>query len=106
MTTREFCYWLQGFFELIGEQIPTLSERRAQCIKNHLDLALKVDTADSPTRDYCVEMKAFLTWAGANPPTAMMCRKLNDLFSHAIDPSYPGDQQELNALHGETAMRC
>ena len=36
MTSREFCYWLQGMYELNG--LPTLDERRTRMIKNHLDM--------------------------------------------------------------------
>lgn len=37
MTSREFCYWLQGFFEM-GYPIVNLSPTQIQMIKNHLDL--------------------------------------------------------------------
>jgi hypothetical protein len=36
MTAREFCYWLQGMFELNGA--PSLDERQTRMIKNHLDM--------------------------------------------------------------------
>lgn len=36
MTSREFCYWLQGMFELNGA--PSLDERQTKMIKNHLDM--------------------------------------------------------------------
>ena len=36
MTSREFCYWLQGMFELNG--LAVLDETRTRMIKNHLDL--------------------------------------------------------------------
>jgi len=34
MTSRDFCYWLQGLFEL--SETKTLSEQQVQIIKNHL----------------------------------------------------------------------
>lgn len=37
MTSREFCYWLQGFFEM-GGPVVSLNPTQIQMIKNHLDL--------------------------------------------------------------------
>lgn len=34
MTSRDFCYWLQGLFEL--SETKTLSEQQVQIIRNHL----------------------------------------------------------------------
>lgn len=36
MTSREFCYWLQGLFELTDTS--TLTERQVNLIKKHLQL--------------------------------------------------------------------
>lgn len=45
MTSRDFCYWLQGFFELSmagdpGLEIP-LSNQKVNMIMNHLNLVFK-----------------------------------------------------------------
>jgi len=37
MTSRDFCYWLQGFFELKPSQAG-LSPRQIKMIRKHLDL--------------------------------------------------------------------
>jgi hypothetical protein len=37
MTSRDFCYWLQGFFELQGGN-QALTPEQIQIIKNHLKL--------------------------------------------------------------------
>lgn len=34
MTSRDFCYWLQGYFEISGEK--TISGDQAEAIKAHL----------------------------------------------------------------------
>lgn len=39
MTSRDFAYWLQGFFE-ISEQA-TLNENQVKMIKKHLNLVFK-----------------------------------------------------------------
>jgi hypothetical protein len=36
MTSRDFCYWLQGFFELEG--VTELSQEQSECIARHLAL--------------------------------------------------------------------
>ena len=36
MTSRDFCYWLQGFFEISDSE--TLSPRQLEVIKNHLSM--------------------------------------------------------------------
>ena len=36
MTSRDFCYWLQGCFEITGSS--QLDERQVQIIKNHLNM--------------------------------------------------------------------
>ncbi len=37
MTSRDFCFWMQGFFELRGEDAPITAEQAA-CIQKHLAL--------------------------------------------------------------------
>ena len=41
MTTRDFCYWLQGLFELV--ETKTLDEKQTQMIKNHLKIVFLVE---------------------------------------------------------------
>lgn len=45
MTSRDFCYWLQGFFELnnsdLNKSIDSLSREQVQCVRNHLAMVFK-----------------------------------------------------------------
>lgn len=47
MTSRDFCYWLQGYFEILGvdknkENVgQSLSIEQTNCIKNHLAMVFK-----------------------------------------------------------------
>jgi hypothetical protein len=47
MTSRDFCYWLQGYFEIActdknKEQIAkSLSYEQTECIRNHLNMVFK-----------------------------------------------------------------
>lgn len=40
MNSRDFCYWLQGFFEMRESSAP-ITEKQAEMIKNHLNLVFK-----------------------------------------------------------------
>lgn len=39
MTSRDFCFWLQGFFEVTDPK--QITEQQTQLIKNHLNLVFK-----------------------------------------------------------------
>lgn len=39
MTSRDFAYWLQGFFEIYEPQ--TINKQQVEIIKNHLNLVFK-----------------------------------------------------------------
>lgn len=49
MKSTEFCYWLQGFFEL--SETNSLSERQTEIIKNHLKLVFKYEIDPSYSDD-------------------------------------------------------
>lgn len=38
MTPQEFCYWLQGYFELSGEGSKSINEYQVNQIRNHLNM--------------------------------------------------------------------
>lgn len=39
MTSRDFCYWLQGYFEIAGDGI--LTENQVAIVRKHLALVFK-----------------------------------------------------------------
>lgn len=44
MTSRDFCYWLQGYFEIYEvshTSVGTLNENEIKVIKNHLNMVFK-----------------------------------------------------------------
>jgi hypothetical protein len=52
MTSRDFVYWLQGYFEILdpknqGGALP-LGPMQAQCIREHLALVFKHELAPKP----------------------------------------------------------
>lgn len=36
MTSRDFCYWLQGFYEIIGGAAAGLTAEQSEIVKRHL----------------------------------------------------------------------
>lgn len=40
MTSRDFCYWLQGYFELKGKE-STLSTEQVAVVKKHLAMVFR-----------------------------------------------------------------
>ena len=50
MTSRDFCYWLQGFFELRGKE--DMSSEQVECVAKHLALVFKheIDPSAGPPK--------------------------------------------------------
>lgn len=44
MSPNDFCYWLQGFFEISGAK--TLSENELQVVRDHLSVVFEKRTPD------------------------------------------------------------
>jgi len=49
MTSRDFCFWLQGYLEIgaAGDDVPVLSAEQVECVKRHLALVFQRETASS-----------------------------------------------------------
>ena len=124
MKATEFAYWLQGYFEInsasssplgiggMGAWETGLSEDQAQAV---MDKAATVKVGQGPAEAQAglfvaYAIKAFMG-KSYEAGTAELKQKLHDLFVHAIDPSYEGDQTQLNQLHKPNGgngpvMRC
>lgn len=50
MTPQNFCYWLQGFFEISGTTATTLNQEQIKMIKSHLRLVFR-DSIDPSMGD-------------------------------------------------------
>ena len=90
MNTVDFCYWLQGFFELRDDS-NQLTDNQINIIKNHINLALlhekpKVkythENQLNPT-DFCYWLQGCLSFN--NVSTTDIERKLHNVFLHTID---------------------
>lgn len=119
MKATEFAYWLQGYFEIGGGELS--SQEQLNLIFQKLR-QVKRD-GQEPSEKKAAEFANNLVYVimpapGAQNPvdiakaSATLKQQLHDLFVHAIDPSYQGDQGKFNDLHGggfpprEPGMRC
>jgi hypothetical protein len=50
MQSRDFCYWLQGYFEINGANADTLTSAQLETIKKHLSLVFvhEIDPSMGP----------------------------------------------------------
>lgn len=107
MKAVEFCYWLQGMFEL---NPPTaLSAEQRTCIVNHLRLVKVAEPKH--TNAFVRWLDLYLPSAGERADLDAIQSTLAAQFQHVIDKSYAGSQAEMNAAHGAGGdyaplMRC
>jgi hypothetical protein len=84
MKSIEFCYWLQGMFEL--QNPTTLDAKQTQTIKNHLAMVFHHDPQPS---NFCAFMNGYLKIQnpeviGESQTTAIK-NQLNAIFDHVIE---------------------
>jgi hypothetical protein len=48
VTAQEFCYWLQGFYEINGNAAPAITAEQSKMIREHLALVFTKRTGRSP----------------------------------------------------------
>jgi hypothetical protein len=56
MTAREFCYWLQGYFEIDGRIWHKIDEEQCETIRKHLAMVFAHDI-DPAAGDAAVQAK-------------------------------------------------
>lgn len=97
MIKQEFCYWLQGYFELSGSAEP-LTETQLNIIKNHIALVSEVEGKN----DYTAWLQGAIDVCDSKESrsklTLLAKEKLHKIFQHVIDPSY-NNNDKLNKIH-------
>lgn len=98
MQSINFCYWLQGLFEL--QDPKELTEKQTSVIKEHLDLVFGHDKEPAP---FCSFLKGYFTVAKpvsiGERETLLIKNQLHVVFEHVIEaqpeikPSEPKRQQ-------------
>jgi hypothetical protein len=103
MQANEFFYWLQGYFELIGAEVPPLTDHQIDCIVRHDRLvhAQHVRPEQMIKIGVMLELMRDGSFDRAKG-TESVRRMVAQQFQHVIDPQSapPEKQQELNNLHG------
>ncbi len=108
MTSRDFLYWLNGFFELTDLEGIALDQRKIQIITNHLNLVYKYEK--KPTLPFVIWLKGFLVVSGQTvtsvDQTDRIRLELAANFLHEIDPTFGGSemQDQLNVIHTNGIM--
>jgi hypothetical protein len=102
MNSRDFNYWLMGWFEL--EKPKVLTANRIAIIKQHLDMVFTYEKInDSSTYSFCkwlrgcvdvIETKTFNT-----KQTSIVFKELSAVFEHEIDNSFGDKKSELQQIH-------
>lgn len=110
MTPRDFCYWLQGYFEIGGQEHDVeLSADRLAIINKHLQLVFESEF-DSAAFVNAAAGNEFCNWlsgliegcdctSGLPASTVKKIRKrLSDVFVHKIDPTFT-NREALQRIH-------
>lgn len=113
MEARDFCYWLQGCFELVPDVVKTgLTPGTIMTIKRHLELVFLHDKEPSACKAFChwlqvtFEMSDSLREHISVDQTLMIKQHLDLIFIHDIDPSYSSDpkvQEKMDQVHSGNA---
>lgn len=91
-TNQDFCYWLQGYFEITVK--PVLNQYRIQQISEKLDIITE------PLGDYTHWLFCVLSYIEDNDYDSLIIQQyqphimenLNLIFLHVIDNSYDTDK--------------
>lgn len=124
MKSTEFCYWLQGYFELSNATV--LDSYQIKCILAHLNLVHTYELSEKTKQEninltkaqwFCIDLyiKIYQTIAkseykeNAKIEIESLKLKLNEVFKHEIDLNY-SNQSKLNQIHGiynnDSVVRC
>ena len=118
MKATEFCYWLQGAFEIAD--LKDLDAPKVECIREHLRLVEVVhnqgaDNSPDQAKQFCgwldgaLDMMDVTIGRGDSMRTARIRERLNAVFVHAVDKSYSNEEQLNQIHHGKTngyTARC
>lgn len=72
MRARDFCYWLQGYFEIRGDNVPDLAitPNQVKLIRNHLNMVFvhEIDPSYGPQQQQLQKTHAGL---GVQSPSSL-----------------------------------
>lgn len=103
MTSRDFCYWLQGFFEItnVTDGTQVIQRDQVEMIKKHLNLVFKHEIDPSMgNQEHQNELNQI-----HNKPTLIELGKKHNFevlenVNIALHGTCPGEGYSYNSLHG------
>lgn len=100
MDNTNFCFWFQGFFEILDAENLKLTEKQIKCVEAHLNLAREVD---GKLDEFQAWLLGFLD--GKHELNIEETYKIKvglaSHFEHVIDPKFEGKSTatKLQKLH-------
>lgn len=87
MTSRDFCFWLQGFLELRSDEAGPITPAQAACIQKHLALVFvhEIDPSAGPP-----EHQAKLDAIHTPPVAAVSEERIKTLEKLVAAAKHPG----------------
>ena len=109
MNSRDFCYWLQGLFEL-GNPV-VLDEKQTDLIKRHLNLVFyhEIDPSYSDDPEEQAKMQEIHDTPVIDTLTPLSERQLQDMADLAKKlelGQHFGDYDDGGTCDGHTLYRC
>jgi len=97
----QLAYWAQGYFEIAGTN--ELTEAQAKAVAKAANAVEQKGELAKFIVDHVLDN-------GFDSLGSVLAAKLEEKFHHDIDPSYEGDQDQFDQLHGGDpngpVMRC
>jgi hypothetical protein len=90
MTSRDFCYWLQGFLELRGDDAGPITAAQAACVQRHLALVFvhEIDPSAGPPEH---QAKLDAIHSPPQPETTVpRIKELEKLIGERVQPRRDG----------------
>lgn len=107
MTSENFCYWLQGYFEI--ERPTHMGQWQVECLRRHVALVEACNKQsppryDSPSTTFVTNLSALLSFVAVTEleegTVKALQQRLNEVFKHEVDG--PDPTGELQAIHDGT----
>ena len=107
MTSRDFCYWLQGYFEIRENKGEWLNKDQVRIIQNHLSMVFKHEIDPSFPKEH----QEALNLLHDKPPTYLMTNQeiFNKVYKHLLSQrlrseAIDGCRYRINGL--QCAIGC
>lgn len=114
MKSRDFVYWLKGYFELIrlSSNLLILNKVQIEMVQKHLAMVFAHEVITTTPKAYgfcqwlsgCLDIMTVNNNDFLNEHTKMIDGKLDSIFEHEIDPSFK-DKAILEKIHNSPQER-